>query len=156
MHIDIAAVATVIGTLYPNPFDQPCRRRGRRKLGDRGALTRFEVNLVRLFPCVWSSQRHWHTAEDGSVYILGGGGDVGLVTEGGGELLHCGDAATGICRLKRAASDVSTPRLKGLDAGPQIGVGEGAFRMSVGRESTANSAFRHWIGASGGLDGKEE
>jgi hypothetical protein len=28
--IDFAAIAPVIGTLYPSPFDEPCRKRERR------------------------------------------------------------------------------------------------------------------------------
>jgi uncharacterized cupin superfamily protein len=37
--IEVSAIAPVIGTLYPTPFDQPCRTRERRKLGDAGGLT---------------------------------------------------------------------------------------------------------------------
>ncbi len=89
--IDVAAIASVIGTLYPTPFDQPCRKRERRKLGDAAGLTQFGVNLLRLPPGAWSSQRHWHTASDEFVYVLLG--DVVLVTDEGEELLHAGDAA---------------------------------------------------------------
>jgi hypothetical protein len=32
--IDIAALTPVIGTLYPPPFDSPCRGRERTELGD--------------------------------------------------------------------------------------------------------------------------
>ncbi len=31
--IDVSKIAAVIGTLYPEPFDQPCRARARQKLG---------------------------------------------------------------------------------------------------------------------------
>ena len=43
-----------------------------RKLGDAMGLTDFGVNLVRLPPGKWSSQRHWHTHEDEFVYVLRG------------------------------------------------------------------------------------
>ena len=37
--IDIGKIAPVIGTLYPPPYDQPCRARERRSLGDAAGLT---------------------------------------------------------------------------------------------------------------------
>ena len=89
--IDTAAVAAVIGTRYPPPFDLPCRDRERRRLGDEAGLTQFGVNLLRLAPGVWSSQRHWHSHEDEFIYVLEG--EVTLVTEAGAEILRAGDAA---------------------------------------------------------------
>ena len=89
--IDIAALTPVVGTTYPPPFDLPCRGRARTKLGDAAGLTQFGVNLCRLPPGAWSSQRHWHTGEDEFVYVLSG--EVVLVTDGGEEVLHAGDAA---------------------------------------------------------------
>jgi len=89
--IDIATLTSVIGTLYPSPFDVPCRSRARTKLGDAAGLTQFGVNLLRLPPGAWSSQRHWHTGEDEFVYVLSG--EVVLVTDSGEEVLRAGDAA---------------------------------------------------------------
>jgi uncharacterized cupin superfamily protein len=89
--IDAATIAPIIGTLYPPPFDEPCRARERRKLGDAAALTQFGVNLLRLPPGAWSSQRHWHTGSDEFVYVLSG--EVTLVTDNGAETLRAGDAA---------------------------------------------------------------
>jgi uncharacterized cupin superfamily protein len=89
--IDITALTPVVGTLYPPPFDAPCRARERTRLGDPAGLTQFGVNLLRLPPGAWSSQRHWHTGSDEFVYILSG--EVVLVTESGDEVLHSGDAA---------------------------------------------------------------
>ena len=89
--IDIAAIPAIVGTLYPSPFDQPCRGRVRQKLGDVAGLTQFGVNLLRLPPGAWSSQRHWHTASDEFVYVLSG--EVTLVSNDGEELLRAGDAA---------------------------------------------------------------
>ena len=89
--IDIAALTPIVGTLYPPPFDEPCRARARTKLGDAAGLTQFGVNLLRLPPGAWSSQRHWHTREDEFVYVLSG--EVVLVTDGGEEILRAGDAA---------------------------------------------------------------
>ncbi len=89
--IDPASIAPVVGTLYPPPFDQPCRARARKRLGDAARLTQFGVNLLRLPPGAWSSQRHWHTGSDEFVYVVAG--DVVLVTDEGEEVLHPGDAA---------------------------------------------------------------
>jgi uncharacterized cupin superfamily protein len=89
--IDVAAITPVIGTLYPAPFDLPCRARERRRLGDAAGLTQYGVNLLRLPPGTWSSQRHWHTAADELVYVVAG--EVVLVTDEGEELLRAGDAA---------------------------------------------------------------
>ena len=89
--IDVAALAPVVGTLYPSPFDVPCRSRERTKLGDAAGLSQFGVNLLRLPPGAWSSQRHWHTGGDEFVYVVSG--EVVLVTDGGEEVLRAGDAA---------------------------------------------------------------
>jgi uncharacterized cupin superfamily protein len=89
--IDIAAGKTVVGSGYPAPYDEPCRQRKRFRLGDAAGLTQFGVNLLRLPPGVWSSQRHWHTAEDEFVYVLEG--EVVLVTGAGEEVLRAGDCA---------------------------------------------------------------
>jgi uncharacterized cupin superfamily protein len=89
--IDPAALPSVVGTLYPPPYDEPCRARERTRLGDAAGLTQFGVNLLRLPPGTWSSQRHWHTGEDEFVYVLSG--EVVLVTDAGEEVLRAGDAA---------------------------------------------------------------
>src|SRR5271167_4584485 len=89
--IDPALLTPVVGTLYPSPFDVPCRARQRRKLGDAAGLTQFGINLLTLPPGAWSSQRHWHTGSDEFVYVLLG--EVVLVSDGGEEVLRAGDAA---------------------------------------------------------------
>lgn len=89
--IDPASLTPVVGTQYPPPYDQPCRARQRRKLGDVAGLTKFGVNLLVLPPGAWSSQRHWHTESDEFIYVLSG--EVILVTDAGEELLRAGDAA---------------------------------------------------------------
>jgi uncharacterized cupin superfamily protein len=81
----------MVGSKYPQPFDAPCRARERRRLGEAAGLTQFGVNLMRLPPGAWSSQRHWHAREDEFVYVLSG--EVWLVTDAGEELLRAGDCA---------------------------------------------------------------
>lgn len=89
--IDRASAPTRHGTLYPSPFDAPCRARERWRLGDAAGLTQFGVNLARLPPGVWSSQRHHHSAEDEFVWVVEG--EVVLVTDTGEETLRAGDCA---------------------------------------------------------------
>ena len=89
--IDPRTLPVVTGTFYPPPYDKPCRARERRPLGDVAGLTQFGVNLLRLPPGVWSSQRHWHTASDEFSYVLEG--EVVLVTDAGEEILKAGDCA---------------------------------------------------------------
>ena len=89
--IDVSKLEKLVGTLYPLPFDEPCRTRERTRLGDAAGLTQYGVNLLRLPPGAWSSQRHWHTKEDEFVYVLSG--EVILVTDSGEEVLRAGDCA---------------------------------------------------------------
>jgi uncharacterized cupin superfamily protein len=60
-------------------------------LGDAGGLTQFGVNLLQLPPGAWSSQRHWHSAEDEFVYVVSG--EMTLVTDEGERVLRPGDCA---------------------------------------------------------------
>ncbi len=89
--IDIPNAPFVTGARYPMPYDAPCAPRKRWRLGDAAGLTQFGVNLMRLPAGAWSSQRHWHSAEDELVYVLEG--VVVLVTDDGEEPMGPGDAA---------------------------------------------------------------
>jgi uncharacterized cupin superfamily protein len=89
--VDLNNVPVVVGSGYPAPFDKPCAARARQRLGDSSGLSDFGVNLMRLPPGTWSSQRHWHTAEDEFVFIVEG--EVVLVTDSGEEILRAGDSA---------------------------------------------------------------
>lgn len=89
--IDLNAAKTISGSRYPPPYHEPCSARERRRLGDVAGLTSFGVNLTRLAPGTWSSQRHWHSAEDEFIYVLEG--EVVLITDSGEETLCAGDCA---------------------------------------------------------------
>lgn len=92
MHkIDPASLPLKTGTRYPPPFDQPCLARSWHPLGEAAGLAQFGVNLVRLPPGTWSSQRHWHMHEDEFVWVLEG--EVVLVTDQGEETFGPGDSA---------------------------------------------------------------
>jgi uncharacterized cupin superfamily protein len=108
--IDPAAVPKSSGTRYPRPFDEPCRKRSWLRLGDAAGLTQFGVNLLRLPPGAWSSQRHWHSHEDEFVYVLRG--EVVLVDDDGEVRLRPGDSAgfpagdrNGHCLQNRSEED---------------------------------------------------
>jgi uncharacterized cupin superfamily protein len=89
--IDVDSAQTVAGSRYPPPYHEPCAQRLRRRLGDAAGLTQFGVNLTRLPAGAWSSQRHWHAAEDEFLYVVEG--ELVLVTETGEEILRAGDCA---------------------------------------------------------------
>lgn len=99
-----------IGTLYPPPFHTQCLARERTKLSDQADLTQFGVNLLRLPPNAWSSQRHWHTHEDEFIYVLSG--EVVLSTNNNDEILVAGECAgfkagddNGHCLKNKSQSD---------------------------------------------------
>jgi uncharacterized cupin superfamily protein len=89
--INLTSIPERRGSSYPAPFDRPAANRIRRPLGDACGLTQFGVNLLQLPPGAWSSQRHWHSAEDEFVYVISG--EVALVTNAGEEVLRAGDCA---------------------------------------------------------------
>jgi len=89
--IDLSAVPAREGTAYPVEFQTVSADRLRQRVGEAGGLTAFGVNLTRLPPGNWSSQRHWHSHEDEFVCILEG--KVMLIEDGGETLLQAGDCA---------------------------------------------------------------
>src|SRR5437773_6843955 len=108
--IDVDSLPKRTGSGYPAPFNEKPGGRIRQRLGDAGGLSDVGVNLLRLPPGAWSSQRHWHTAEDEFVYVLSG--EVVLVTDGGEEALRAGDTAgfpagdsNGHCLQNRSNAD---------------------------------------------------
>jgi len=140
--IDIATLKPVVGTLYPPPFDEPCRARERTRLGDAAGLTQYGVNLLRLPPGAWSSQRHWHAKEDEFVYVLAG--EVVLVTDTGEEVLHGGDYAAfkagdsdGHCLQNRGTMDVTV-----LEIGSRI-AGEYATYSDIDMKTEPGVGYVH-------------
>ena len=89
--IDISKVPEREGTGYPPQFNAQSAERIRQRLGDAGGLKDFGVNLMRLPPGNWSSQRHWHSHEDEFVLVLEG--EITLVEDRGETLLSAGDCA---------------------------------------------------------------
>ena len=89
--LDLDSIPVETGCNYPAPFDQPCLGAGTQRLGRAAGLAAFGVNLSRIPPGVWSSQRHWHSHEDEFVMVVEG--ELALVTDDGEEILRPGDCA---------------------------------------------------------------
>jgi uncharacterized cupin superfamily protein len=89
--INVADVPEIRGAGYPPPFDAACAGRVRQRLGNAGGLTEFGVNLMRLPPGKWSSQRHWHSHEDEFVFVIEG--ELILIEDDGATVLRAGDCA---------------------------------------------------------------
>jgi uncharacterized cupin superfamily protein len=134
--IDPASLPTITGTLYPTPFDEPCRARQRTRLGDVAGLTQYGVNLLRLPPGAWSSQRDWHTHQDEFIYVLSG--EVVLATDAGDEILRAGDAAgfkagdtDGHCLQNRSNADATV-----LEIGTRLAE-DGAWYSDIDMQAPA-------------------
>jgi uncharacterized cupin superfamily protein len=139
MKIDVAGLETLIGTTYPPPYHTPCLGRARKRLGDAAALTQFGVNLLRLPPGAWSSQRHWQTASDEFVFVLSG--EAVLVTDDGEEILGPGDAAgfragdpNGHHLQNRSEQDVTV-----LEIGTRL-AGDGAYYPGIDLVATPDGS----------------
>lgn len=60
-------------------------------LSDSGGLTQFGAFVETLAPGAFSSDRHWHEAEDEFLYVLAG--EATVIEDDGAHVLHPGDAA---------------------------------------------------------------
>lgn len=89
--IDVKSIFERKGSSYPAPFGDAAKGRIKQGIGDAGGISDFGVNLTRLPPGAWSSQRHWHSREDEFVFVLSG--ELVLVTDAGEETLRAGDCA---------------------------------------------------------------
>jgi uncharacterized cupin superfamily protein len=108
--IDIAKLKIDTSSNYPEPYRQAVAGRQRLRLGNAAGLDQFGVNLTTLKPGAWSSQRHWHEAEDELVYVLEG--ELVLCEDAGEIVLRPGDAAgwkansgNGHCLINRSGRD---------------------------------------------------
>jgi uncharacterized cupin superfamily protein len=108
--VDIASLKPDNATGYPEPFRQAVEGRRRKRLGNAVGLDQFGVNLTTLKPGAWSSQRHWHAAEDEFIYVLEG--ELVLCENDGEKILRLGDAAgwkantpNGHCLINRSQRD---------------------------------------------------
>jgi len=140
--INLTTAPSAEGTLYPSPFDKPCRARRRIKLGDAAGLTQFGANLCTLSPGAWSSQRHWHTKGDELIYVVSG--EVVLATDEGEETLRAGDSAgfkagdrNGHHLQNRSASDAVI-----LEVGTRV-EGDEAVYPDIDLRTVAGQGYAH-------------
>ena len=89
--IDLAQVPEANSTGYPAPLSDAVAGRHFRRLGAATGIKDFGVNLMRLEPGAWSSQRHWHSSEDEFAVMLEG--ELVLITDAGETLMRPGDCA---------------------------------------------------------------
>ena len=153
--IDIDAAPTRFGSAYPPPFDEPCRERKRWKLGDVAGLTQFGVNLMRLAPGVWTSQRHWHTHEDEFVFVVSG--EVVLVEDEGETVLCAGDCAGFKAGVKNGhhIQNRSAAEAVLLEIGSRLPGVDGAEYPDLDMIVTADDVYRHRDGTPYDLDGRK-
>lgn len=90
--LDLTTLPERTGTGYPAPHDTPCQKRHRRSLSQAGNLTQFGAHIITLPQGEWSSQRHWHSAEDELIYIISG--HPTLFDDSGEVQLSPGDVTT--------------------------------------------------------------
>lgn len=88
---DPEAIEPRYGCRYPERYQIPPGKRGRRALSEAFGLTNFGVNLTVLEPGGWSSQRHWHLKQDELIYVLEG--ELTLITNDGEMVLKAGMVA---------------------------------------------------------------
>ena len=87
--LDLDAIPQTNATGYPAPFDREVQGRWYRRLAPVAGLTRMGASHVTLKPGAWSSQRHWHSAEDELVVMLAG--EAVLVEDEGESIIRPGD-----------------------------------------------------------------
>lgn len=87
--LDLDAVPQINRTGYPAPHAGPVQGRWYRRLAPVGGLTQITASHVVLEPGAWSSQRHWHDAEDEMLVMIAG--EAVLVEDDGRTVLRPGD-----------------------------------------------------------------
>ncbi|NJR79323.1 cupin domain-containing protein [Sphingomonas corticis] len=89
--LDLDAIGHEPASDYPEPFRAAAAGRLVRVLSEAAGLTDLVATHVTVPPGGWSSQRHWHEAEDEIVVVLAGEGT--LVDDHGRHPLRAGDVA---------------------------------------------------------------
>lgn len=88
---DLEQVPPVSATGYPPEFAMAVAGRRVQRLTKPTGLEDFGVNIVTLLPGTWSSQRHWHEAEDEFVILLEG--EAMLIEDEGEVPMKAGECA---------------------------------------------------------------
>lgn len=89
--LDLDSLEQTNRTGYPAPYDRDVAGRWYRRLAPAAGLSEMGASHVVLKPGAWSSQRHWHAAEDELLVMISG--EAVLVEDGGETVLRAGDVA---------------------------------------------------------------
>ena len=89
--VELESVEPSNATGYPDPFHKPVAGRWWKRIAPLAGLTEIGASHVTLEPGAWSSQRHWHDAEDEMVVMLAG--TAVLIEDDGETELKPGDVA---------------------------------------------------------------
>ncbi|MXO91739.1 cupin domain-containing protein [Pontixanthobacter aquaemixtae] len=108
--LDLEAIPQTNATGYPSPFDREVEGRWYRRLAPAAGLTKMGASHVTLKPGAWSSQRHWHSAQDELLVMISGEAqlveDDGEITVGPGDVLSwAAGAKNGHHLVNRSSSD---------------------------------------------------
>lgn len=87
--VELDSVAPSNGTGYPDPFHNEVQGRWWKRIAPLAGLTEMGASHVTLDPGAWSSQRHWHEAEDELLVMLSG--TAVLVEDEGETEVRAGD-----------------------------------------------------------------
>lgn len=88
---DLEQVPPIFSTGYPPEFAKAVAGRLVQRLTKPTALKDFGVSIVTLLPGAWSSQRHWHEAEDEFLIMLEG--EATLIEDEGEVPMKAGECA---------------------------------------------------------------
>ena len=134
--LDLADIPSVCRTGYPPPFAAQMAGRWQQRIAATIGLAHLGPTRVVLKPGGWSSQRHWHEAEDELVVMLEG--EAVLVEDDGETLLRAGDicvwpagVANGHCLQNRSAQDCA---FLAVSAGQNLGGSYSDIDMRWGPE----------------------
>jgi uncharacterized cupin superfamily protein len=89
--LNLDAIPQTNATGYPPEHADKVQGRWYRRLAPAAGLADFGASHVVLQPGAWSSQRHWHEAEDELVVMLMG--EAVLVDDSGDTIMRPGDVA---------------------------------------------------------------
>jgi uncharacterized cupin superfamily protein len=90
--VDLKSLPRLSKSGYPEPFNAAVAGRSWLDIAEGVGLSQFGANLCTLEPGAWSSQRHWHSAEDELLVMLAG--TLVLVEDGTETAMGPGDIAT--------------------------------------------------------------
>jgi uncharacterized cupin superfamily protein len=98
------------GTVAKDPAPLPAERGTTEKISDAGGITQYGVYVVTLEPGAKSANRHWHSAEDETMFVIAG--ECTVIENDGAHVLVAGDAAcwpAGIANAHHVLNQSSAP-----------------------------------------------